>query len=165
MVKVCTCIVRARCTTTTGRTNHLLSFHVMAFFHWRRHYHHYQWRRQNFAPGGHGRVAQGSEVRDDKVIQKWKPSGVRTAKTNMAENFATACHSNWWLWRSNFELTELVRKISTAIVWSAAEFAYIRKLRHWSLSTCLFVQMLRDLSNWVITAASLSRHCRKHVTD
>ena len=38
-------------------------------------------------------------------------------------------HSNWWLWRSNFELTELGRKISTAIVWTAAKFAYIRKLQ------------------------------------
>ena len=43
--------------------------------------------------------------------------------------FATTCHSNWWLWRSNFELTELGRKISTAIVWTAAKFACIRKLQ------------------------------------
>ena len=43
--------------------------------------------------------------------------------------FATACHSNWWLWRSNFELTELDRKISTAMVWTAAKFACIRKLQ------------------------------------
>ena len=26
---------------------------------------------------------------------------------------ATACHCNWWLWRSNFALTELGRKISS----------------------------------------------------
>ena len=41
----------------------------------------------------------------------------------------TACHVNWWLWRSNFELTELGRKISTAVVWTAAKFACIRKLQ------------------------------------
>ena len=35
---------------------------------------------QNFSPGGHGRRRTGSEVRGDKVIQKWKPSGVRSAK-------------------------------------------------------------------------------------
>ena len=43
--------------------------------------------------------------------------------------FATACHSNWWLWRSNFKLTELGRKISTAIVWTAAKCACIFKLQ------------------------------------
>ena len=82
--------------------------------------------------GGTGAWRTGSEVRCDKLIQKWKPSGVRSAKTNMAEVFATAaCHSNWWLWRSNFELTELARKISTSIVWTAAKFACIRKLQWW----------------------------------
>jgi len=50
-----------------------------------------QWRCQNFAPGAEAKGA-GSEVRGDKVTQKWKPSGVRSAKTNMAEVFfATAC--------------------------------------------------------------------------
>ena len=39
-----------------------------------------QWRRQNFAPGGTGAWRTGSEVRGDKVIQKWKPSAVRSAK-------------------------------------------------------------------------------------
>ena len=40
-----------------------------------------QWRCQNFAPGGGtGTFHTGSEVCGDKVIQKWKPSGVRTAK-------------------------------------------------------------------------------------
>ena len=34
-----------------------------------------QWRRQNFAPGGTGMWRTGSEVRGDKVIQKWKLSG------------------------------------------------------------------------------------------
>ena len=38
------------------------------------------WRRQNFAPGGTVAWRTGSEVRGDKVIQKWKPSGVRSAK-------------------------------------------------------------------------------------
>ena len=79
--------------------------------------------------GGTGAWRMGSEIRGDKVIQKWKPSDVRSAKTNMAEVFATACHSNWWLRRSNFELTELGRKISTAIVWTAAKFTCIRKLQ------------------------------------
>ena len=46
-----------------------------------------QWRRQNFAPGGTGAWRTGSEVRGDKVIQKWKPSGVRSAKTYLAEVF------------------------------------------------------------------------------
>ena len=80
--------------------------------------------------GGTGAWRTGSEVRGDKVIQKWKPSGVRSAKTNMDEVFLQhVCHSNWWLWRSNFELTELGRKISAAIVWTAAKFACICKLQ------------------------------------
>ena len=40
-----------------------------------------------FCSGGTGAWRTGSEVRGDKVIQKWKPSGVRSAKTNMAEVF------------------------------------------------------------------------------
>jgi len=43
-----------------------------------------QWRRQKFAPGGTGAWRTGSDVRGDRVIQKWNPSGVRSAKTNMA---------------------------------------------------------------------------------
>ena len=39
-----------------------------------------QWRRPEFFSRGHGRRRTGSEVRGDKVIQKWKPSGVRSAK-------------------------------------------------------------------------------------
>ena len=40
-----------------------------------------QWRRQNFAPGGGtGAWRTGFEFRGDKVIQKWKPSGVRSVK-------------------------------------------------------------------------------------
>ena len=37
--------------------------------------------------GGTGAWRTGSEIRGDKVIQKWKPSGVRSAKTNMAGVF------------------------------------------------------------------------------
>ena len=37
--------------------------------------------------GGTGAWRTGSEVCGDKVIQKWKPSGVRSAKTNMDEVF------------------------------------------------------------------------------
>ena len=36
--------------------------------------------RQNFALGGTGAWRTGSKVRGDKFIQKWKPSGVRSAK-------------------------------------------------------------------------------------
>ena len=84
-----------------------------------------------FCSGGrHRRVAHGfrslwwqshSEV---KAIWRW------VCKNEYGWSFfATACHSNWWLWRSNFELTELGRKISPAIVWTAAKFACIRKLQ------------------------------------
>ena len=52
------------------------------------------------------------------------------------KSFATACHSNWWLWRSNFELTELGRRISTAIVWTAAKLACIRKLQEGHVPQC-----------------------------
>ena len=78
--------------------------------------------------GARARGARVPKFFVTKVIQKWRASGIRYATTNMAEVFATACHSNWWLWRSNFELTELGRKISTPIVWTAAKFACIRKL-------------------------------------
>jgi len=46
-----------------------------------------QLRRQNFAQGGTGAWRTGSEVRGEKVIQKLKPSGVRSAKTNVAKVF------------------------------------------------------------------------------
>ena len=78
--------------------------------------------------GGIAAWRTDSEVRGDKVTQKWKPSGIRSAKRIWLKYFATACHRNWWLWRSNFELTELGRKISTAIVWTATKFVCIYKL-------------------------------------
>ena len=54
-----------------------------------------QWHRQNFAPGGGGAWRRGSEIRGDKVIQKWKPSGVRSAKTNTTKVFCNSLpHSN-----------------------------------------------------------------------
>ena len=42
--------------------------------------------------------------------------------------------SLWW--RSNLELTELGRKISTAMVWTAAKFAWIRKVQRRHVPQC-----------------------------
>ena len=79
--------------------------------------------------------------------------------------FATACHSNWWLGRSNFELTELGRKISTAIVWTAAKFASIRKLQGCTCSSapCLPTPLL--LNTVAVPRARFNQSCRARVPE
>jgi len=92
------------------------------------------WRHQNFAPGGTGAWRTGSEVRGDKIIQKWKPSALGLQNLRAFANSRghvpqcpmprddTGCmlHAEW---HAEIELLRIVSCRLQCIMYNTAVFA------------------------------------------